>query len=335
MRTRAARANRGPFVRAGPLGALLALLAACTAPHAAAIPPGAPSGPYALVLGTAQDGGLPQIGCESACCEAARRDPARRRLVTSLCVVDPRAGRRFLLDATPDLAEQVERCRGRPPGRALPGPRPPLFDAIFLTHAHLGHYLGLAWLGREAYGSQTTPVYASERMAAFLRANGPWSLLVSGGAIELRPLREGEPVRVTPEVSVTALTVPHRDELSDTLAFVVQGPRRALLYLPDIDKWERWERPIESLLSEVDVALVDGTFFDAAELPDRDLSEIPHPAITESLARFAALSAAERAKIVFTHLNHSNPAADPASDAARRVRAAGMRVAREGEVLDL
>ena len=319
------------------LPALLPLLvAACAAGSAGPRAP-APSDarPYALVLGTAQDGGLPQIGCENPCCERARRDPDRRRLVTSLLVVDPRDGRRWLFDATPDLPEQVERCRGRPPRRAArraPGSgRPPLFDGIFPTHAHLGHYAGLAYLGREAYGSQPTPVFASERLGAFLRTNGPWSLLVEDRAIELVPIADGVPLRLAHDLVVTPIAVPHRDEFSDTYAFLVRGPRRALLYLPDIDKWERWERPIEELVAAVDVALVDGTFFDGGELPERDLERIAHPLMAESLRRFAPLPASERAKIVFTHLNHSNPAASPESEAARAVRAAGMAVAREGQ----
>src|SRR5262245_19762455 len=75
--------------------------------------------PYVLVLGTAQDGGLPQIGCDDENCRAARADPARRRLVTSILLCDPRDGRRWLFDCTPDLAEQVERARGHPATRKV------------------------------------------------------------------------------------------------------------------------------------------------------------------------------------------------------------------------
>ena len=336
--------------RAHPLLLLLWLslataLVACAAPSAGSRPTGlvedspiGPRQPYALVLGTAQDGGLPQIGCENVCCRAAYADPDRRRLVTSVLIVDPRTGKRFLLDATPDLPEQVEHCRGLPPNRdariaAATGSgamgRPPLFDGIFPTHAHLGHYAGLAFLGREAYGSRATPVHASERMSRYLTSNGPWSLLVDDGAIELVPLADGQTVELGPELTLRAIRVPHREEFTDAYAFLVRGPQRALLYLPDIDKWERWSTPIEELIAAVDVALLDGTFFDGSELPERDMQEIAHPAIVESLTRFATLPAAERTKVVFTHLNHSNPAADPASEEARAVDRAGMRLARE------
>jgi pyrroloquinoline quinone biosynthesis protein B len=311
--------------------------AGCSAPT-----PSTGTEPYALVLGTAQDGGLPQIGCERDCCTAARADPNRKRLVTSLLIVDPGSGRRWLIDATPDLAEQVERARGHPITRHTsmgPAPadgsvlssRPPLFDGLFLTHAHMGHIAGLLQLGREAYAARGMPVYGSERMVRWLRGNQPWSLLVADGVLHPSILAPGESVALTPELSISALAVPHRDELTDTLAFLVRGPNRTLLYLPDVDAWDRWEMPLEQLLAEVDIALVDGTFFADGELPGRSLAAIPHPFIADTLARLQSQPAALRRKVRFTHLNHSNPAAAPESEAAARIRDAGMAVAREGE----
>jgi pyrroloquinoline quinone biosynthesis protein B len=312
----------------------IALAAATTLMWRAALS-AAPHSPYVLVLGTAQDGGLPQIGGTSAQDEAARRDPARRRLVASLLVADRASGRRWLIDATPDLRQQVERAAAEPPSRLAGGTRPPLFDGIFLTHAHMGHYLGLAQLGREAYGASGVPVWGSARMVEFLARNAPWDQLVKLGNIRPETFTAGTPVALAPGLSVTALAVPHRAEYTDTHGFVVRGPRRALLYIPDIDKWERWTTAIESALREVDVALLDGTFFADGEIPGRSMADIPHPFVAESLLRFAALPESERRKIVFTHLNHTNPATDPASPENRRIEAAGMRVAVEGERLGL
>lgn len=316
---------RGVLAAAGCLAAFLL-------PDA---PPKSPEPPYVLVLGTAQDGGLPQIGGTSPQDEAARRDPARRRLVASLLVVDRASGGRWLIDATPDLREQVERAAAEPPRRGAGGTRPPLFDGIFLTHAHIGHYLGLAQLGREAYGANGVPVWGSARMVEFLSRNAPWDQLVRLGNIRLETFTAGVPVQLAPGLTVTALAVPHRAEYTDTHGFVVRGPRRALLYIPDIDKWERWETAIESALREVDVALLDGTFFADGEIPGRSMADIPHPFIAESLSRLAALPASERRKILFTHLNHTNPAADPTSPESRRIETAGMRVAVEDERIDL
>jgi pyrroloquinoline quinone biosynthesis protein B len=318
---------------------LFGLAPACAAPERPAperaVASAAAQRPYVLVLGTAQDGGLPQVGCREPPCEAARRDPALRRLRASLLVVDPASSKRWLVDATPDLREQVELCRDHPPARRAAGPRPPLFDGVFLTHAHVGHYAGLVELGREVYGAEGLAVFASRPMRDFLAHNGPWSLMVELGGIALLALEPGQPVPLTSGLRVTPLAVPHRREFTDTLAFVIEGPQAALLYVPDIDRWEDWDQRIEELVERVDVALVDGTFFSAEEMPGRDLSQVPHPMIQDSIRRFALLPAAERAKIHFTHLNHTNPAAREGSPEAAAIRAAGLHVAREGQRIEL
>jgi pyrroloquinoline quinone biosynthesis protein B len=287
--------------------------------------------PYVLVLGTAQDGGLPQIGCDLACCTSARRDPSLARLTSSLLLVHPRTGQRWLFDAGPDLPEQVELASGMPPNRALGTGRPPLFEGIFLTHAHIGHVAGLLQLGREAYGAAAQPVYAGERMASFLGDNAPWSLAVDDGHLALRDLRPGHPVTLAEDLRVTPWRVPHRDEFSETFAFLIEGPNAALLYLPDIDKWERWERPLEDALDQADIALIDGSFYADGEIPGRTMADISHPFISETIARLASRRRPLRARVLFTHLNHTNPATRPDSAAAAAVRRAGLGIAFEGQ----
>lgn len=311
----------------------LALALAAGPAHAAA------PGPYVLVLGTAQDGGIPHLGGHAAPDEAARRDPALARTAASLLVVDPASGKRWLIDASPDVARQLDAAEAVAPLRTVASGRAPIVDGVFLTHAHIGHYLGLAWFGREVYGADHLPVYGSARMVKHLARNAPWELLVRLGHVELRGLEPGRAVALAPGLSITPFPVPHRDEYTDTLGFEIRTPGRALLYIPDIDKWERWEEPnggpIEAALAKVDVALLDATFFGEGEIPGRSLAEIPHPFVVESLARFAKLSASERRKVVFTHLNHSNRAALPDSAERRTIEAAGLRVAREMERIDL
>ncbi len=315
------------------ISASLALGAGCNATSPGAHAPG---GPFVVVLGTAQDGGLPQIACREPLCEAARADRSRARFASSILLVDPRSDSCWLFDASPHLPEQVELARPWLERAAPPAPgRPPLFDAIFLTHAHFGHYAGLAWLGREVYGANAQRVLGSPRMIELLARTAPHELYASAGHLVLEPLDLEAPLALSADLSVEMLRVPHRDEYSDTLAFLMRGPARSLLYLPDIDKWERWDRRIEDVLAGVDVALLDGSFFADGEIAGRSMAEIPHPFMVETIARLAALPPAERSKVRFVHLNHTNPASDPSSEAAAEVRRAGMAVAREGELHEL
>ena len=316
-----------------PATRLLALVA-CLCSYAATAQP-THEAPYVLVLGTAQDAGLPQIGCDGPNCTRAKADPTFRRLVASLLIADPRTGKRWLIDATPDLREQVERARNHPPTRIQTGPRPPLFDGIFLTHAHMGHYTGLLQLSRPAYGARDLRVYGSQRMRYFLSANGPWDLMQRENTIDVRVVAPLQLLDLGEDLAIMPVLVPHRDEYTDTYGFVVYGPNASLLYIPDIDKWEQLGNSIEKLLATVDIALLDGTFHADGEIPGRPMADIPHPFITESLKRFSSLPEIERNKIHFTHLNHTNPAADPQSDAAATVRAAGMHIAHEGQRFDL
>jgi pyrroloquinoline quinone biosynthesis protein B len=275
--------------------------------------------PYVEVLGIAQDGGYPQAGCEREDCIAAWNDERLRRRVASLAIVDPISGERWIIDATPDFPEQLHAIGGS-------------VDGIFLTHAHAGHYTGLMHLGREVMGSRAMPVYAMPRMRAFLERNGPWDQLVRLKNIELRSLADGQRVQLNERIAITPLAVPHRDEYSETVGFVVEGPSGSVLWLPDIDKWEKWPAPVESVVERVDVAYVDGTFHDERELPGRDLSEIPHPTIRESMDRFA--KSGQEHKVRFMHLNQSNPALRD-RDTLRAIRRRGFAVAREGERVPL
>ena len=282
--------------------------------------------PYLLVLGIAQDGGFPQAGCARACCADAWRDPALRSGAACVAIVDPQSQQRWMIDATPSFPEQLRLL-----DEAVPPQGTPDLAGILLTHAHIGHYIGLMHLGREVLGTQGVPVYAMPRMTRFLEHNGPWDQLVRLKNTELRPLVADQPVRLNERISVTPLVVPHRDEYSETVGFVIRGPRRAVLYIPDVDKWQRWDRRIEDVVSSVDAAYLDGTFFADGELRQRTMAEVPHPFIVESLAHFGELPAQERAKVHFIHLNHTNPALHPDSAARKQIEDAACHVAQVGE----
>ncbi len=287
---------------------------------------GRSTGPFLVVLGVAQDGGFPQAGCGKPCCVRAWQERKAGSLVSSLAIVDPAGSRSWLIDATPDFPEQLHRLQ-----RLGPDSKPVDLEGIFLTHAHTGHYTGLVYLGREAIGSFGVAVYAMPRMQEFLRTNGPWDQLVRLENISLRPLAAGKAVRLGAGITITPLPVPHRDEYSETVGYRIRGPERTALYIPDIDKWERWEVSLEELIREVDVAFLDGTFYSGDELPGRDLSEIPHPLIRETVMRLEDLPEADKSKVRFIHLNHTNPAWIPASEARRFIEGNGFRVAAERE----
>lgn len=280
-----------------------------------------------MVLGAGQDGGKPQIANPD---DPAWTNPDLRRLATSLALIDARAETpsRWLFEATPDIKEQLQRLDARHPAPDAPG-----LDGIFLTHAHIGHYTGLALLGHESAGASGVPVHVLPRMAGFLRENGPWDQLVRYENIALEEMTAGEPVDLADGVTVTPFLVPHRQEYSEVAGFSITGPERSVLFIPDIDSWADWDTEevyIEEEIAAHDVALLDGTFFANGEIPGRDMSGFPHPFITVSVERFSPLPQAERGKIRFIHLNHTNPAIDPASAERAYIRAAGMDVADEG-----
>lgn len=305
--------------------------------------------PALVVLGTVQDGGLPHASCHGPHCEAARHDPMRRRRVASLGIVLPETRKLFLIDATPDLIEQLHflsryREPDLPPGGTVA--RAPL-DGVFLTHAHMGHYLGLAHFGFEAVHTRDLPTWCTPRMLDFLRTNGPWDQLVSKRNLDLRemPVHEGTPgsedwVELGEGVAVAAFRVPHRDEYSDTVAYLVRGPERTVLYVPDTDGWDAWPDVLARSLPEVltdgvDLALLDGSFFSMDELPGRDITQVRHPLMRQTMDLLEPLVQAGEVEVAFTHLNHSNPALDPEGPERRVIEARGFRVLAEGEELGL
>ena len=291
-----------------------------------------------VVLGNAQDAGYPQAGCNQQCCTPAWNDPTRKRMASCIAVLDLENKKRMLLDCTPNFPDQLrlldETCLEM--GffeKEIPAKTK--LDSIFLTHAHIGHYTGLIHLGREAMGNSETIVWAMPRMNKFLKANGPWSQLVKLKNISLNGLERDKVVEATSNIRITPIQVPHRDEFSETVGFTVAGPNRTMLYLPDIDKWSKWDTSINDLIKTVDVAYVDGTFLENGEIPGRDMAEIPHPFIAESIRQFSSLEESDRDKIRFIHLNHTNPALQSDSNGASQIRRAGMHVANQGETLDL
>jgi pyrroloquinoline quinone biosynthesis protein B len=275
------------------LAGCLGLLAACTSrPSEQSRKAESGSGWELVVLGIAQDAGIPQLGCDQELCRSIREGRRKPERVASLGLVNRKLGLSYLFDATPDMVSQLGTLNG--------GHAP---TAIFLTHGHIGHYTGLMYLGRESMDAKSVPVYGTSRMTSFLSSNGPWSLLVLRKNISLHVMNPNEPILLADGIQVTALLVPHRDEFTDTVGYVIarQG-RRGVLFIPDIDQWSKWWASIRELADTVDLAFLDGTFASADELPGRSIDDIPHPLIPATRALLKGTSA----QVWFIHLNHTN-----------------------------
>lgn len=282
-----------------------------------------------VVLGIAQDAGYPQTDCYQPHCMRAWRSPELRRTTSSIAVVDGTTGTKYLFDATPDMREQLYRLQQLAPDRDYP------LSGVFLTHAHIGHYTGLIHFGHEASSRHALPVYAMPRMAKFLATNGPWDQLVRFENIALKEISDGKSVQLGNALSVTPMLVPHRDEYSETVGYRIDGPSRSAVFIPDIDKWDDWETDIRDVIRNVDYALLDAAFFADGELPGRDMSKIRHPFVSESMALFDGLSAEEKSRVIFIHMNHTNPLLIDHSEAQKEVARRGFRFAREGMRLPL
>ena len=294
--------------------------------HAQALEGSIQSSQYITVLGIAQDGGYPQAGCTAEHCLRHWRGEEDKRHVVSLGLTDQASGQNWLFEATPDFTTQLQQLQQASGSTNLSG--------IFLTHAHMGHYAGLLQLGREAMGAKGIPVYVMPRMKKFLENNAPWSQLVALGNIKLILMEQDKPIQMTPTLRVIPLQVPHRDEFSETVGFRIETSEKSLLFIPDIDKWPLWEKDIRAEVARVEVALLDATFYQEGELPNRNMSEIPHPFVAETIALFSPLPAAEKRKVKFIHFNHTNPLMleGPERDAVKQL---GFEVATEGERIQL
>jgi pyrroloquinoline quinone biosynthesis protein B len=282
--------------------------------------------PYLYVLGVAQDAGYPQAGCYQQHCLPGWADPRLERGATAVALIDPRASKTYLFEATPHMPRQLYQLEQQAEGYALSG--------VFLTHAHIGHYAGLMFFGHESMGANNVPVFAMPRMTDYLRSNGPWSQLAAYSNISLQPLAHNKTEKFA-GVEITPFLVPHRDEFSETVGYSIQGPEKTAVFIPDINKWSVWDRDIAEVIKTIDYALVDATFFGAGELPGRDMSKIPHPLVTETMAALADLGPEQRKKVWFIHMNHTNPLLNPQSKEALLVRAAGYNIASESTRLDL
>jgi len=283
--------------------------------------------PFIYVLGNVQDAGLPHIACDQEICVNAFIEK-KEYYVTSLALVDPKDNEYSIFDVTPNISEQLRIIENDLFGEfTLP-------KNIFITHAHIGHYAGLMYFGREALGSQGIKVNVLPRMFDFISTNAPWSQLVDLMNITLSKINFGDNIEINPSLSIIPIQVPHRDEFSETSAFLIVGPNKTALFLPDIDKWTKWSINIIEILSNVDYAFIDATFYTNNEI-NRDINEIPHPLVIETMGLLSDLPDYQKDKVYFIHMNHTNQMLDANSDTTKNVLEKGFNIARLGQKFHL
>ena len=278
------------------------------------------------MLGITQDGGYPHAGCEKPCCAPAWKIDSLRRNVVSFALMDYKSNKWWLFEITPDLRFQLNLFhRTHPNFNYLP-------DGIFITHAHIGHYSGLLQLGKEVMNTKGIPVYILPKMADFLEKNGPWNQLITINNIIIHRLSITEPLILNNDISIISFTVPHRDEYSETAGFKIITPFKKYLFIPDINKWEKWNKNIVDEVAQVDIALLDATFYNTDELPNRNIQDVPHPTVKSTMMLFSSKSKDIKSKIYFIHMNHTNPLLwDPATQI--EVYKNGFNFARQGMTL--
>ena len=276
-----------------------------------------------LILGTAQDGGYPQTGCRKVCCKEAWNNLKLKRQVSSLAILSGQDC--WLIDITPDFRYQLKMIETELNDK-------PRISGIFISHAHMGHYMGLLELGLEAMNAHDIPVFVMPEMKVFLEENAPFTQLIKLNNIKLQLIKEDSVVQLNEKISIVPFQVPHRNEFSETVGFTVQSVNKSLLYIPDIDSWDKWDVDINDIILINDILLLDGTFFSDSELSGRNLQDIPHPFIQDSLQKFSLLEEVDRKKVYFTHLNHTNPAIQNSSPERLELLQNGCHIADDGMV---
>ena len=282
---------------------------------------------YIYILGNTQDAGMPHIGCKHKFC-LDNFTKYEEYYVTSIAVVNQEKKKYILFEATPDITRQLNYLKDN----IFQEFRLP--EAIYITHAHIGHYTGLMYFGREALGSKNLLVKVLPKMSNFLKTNGPWSQLVRLNNIQIQNTKFDEGNSELSNIDVIPIQVPHRDEYSETAGYIIKGKNKKALFIPDIDKWEKWDKNLKDLVKDFDYLLLDATFYDSKEI-NRDISAIPHPLVSQTINLLNSLSKENKSKVYFIHMNHTNYMLNPNSDLSKSIINKGFNIARLGQKLHL
>tara|TARA_Y100001970_G_scaffold48790_1_gene61939 strand:+ start:13388 stop:14230 length:843 start_codon:yes stop_codon:yes gene_type:complete len=275
------------------------------------------------VLGTAQDGGYPHAGCNEPCCSSIWSQPKSHRLPSSIAAIDLKQKQFYLFDITPNVKEQLYQLNQY--NCQLAG--------IFITHAHIGHYLGLMDLGLEVMNTKNIPVYIMPRMNNFILNNQPMLQLVKNNNIELIKIDNHQNI-LFDNLSIVPFEVPHRNELSETVGFKIRTNNNSIIFLPDIDDWDSWDTDLEQFVIENKLLFLDGTFYKKSEINLRDVSKIPHPEIIDTMNRLSKLPRSFRKRVHFIHLNHTNDALRKKTNAYKNIINSGFCISEENQIFE-
>lgn len=265
----------------------------------------------AEILGSAQDGGVPHLGCGCDQCQVARDDRRRQRSPASLKITDEEREVNYLFDVSPDIRFQIG---------------DEYIDGIFVSHAHLGHVTGLLYLGTESFNADQVPVHCSSTVEAFLQNHPSYRVLIDRNNIETHVFDSREEVEAM-GIAVTPVPVTNTGYVeTDTHGFFIQTEDTSLFYATDTDAWTEDELDI---IRDVDVAILDGSFWSEEEI-DR-YQHVPHPPIKDTIKKLEGVDTT----VYFTHMNHTNPVLDPDSAERQEVEDAGFHIAEDGTEIEL
>ena len=293
------------------------------------------SGVSVTILGTAQDGGIPQAGCSCRRCLDAHRDLKLRKYPVSLGILGV-DGTKHIIEITKNLSEQL--VIWTPDKNELFIP-----ETVSITHLHLGHVEGIGQLGKPVMGLREVDVYLSPKNKDVFDNRSDIVLMEDEGNIRTHSKNFNHPFEPMDGCgfSLQFIPIPHRSELGDNAAIIIKAEGKSILFMPDQDSWGETldyhsKENIRDFLKmfDIDEALIDGTFWSMDELPRRDISKIPHPTIQETIQLLGSKREGDP-EISFLHLNHSNPVNDLGSEQRKVVEENGWKISEIGDVLKL